>query len=204
MISWDKAGMRPGIGSARSVPGFNLHAALGRVRRVPARARRSRGGGRPEDRRAASWPAFAARFAKWPPRGSRPSSGWPSCSIDVEAPLSAFTLQAVQQIERLAPFGQGNSPAAAVHHRRDAGRPAQAAGQQRHHLAMMLSQHGVTLAGRGLRRRRLGRRTGRARRPDRRGLPPGDQQLPRPAERRAAPGRLAGESGVEIQKLVTE
>ena len=28
MISWDKAGMRPGIGSARSVPGFNLHAAL--------------------------------------------------------------------------------------------------------------------------------------------------------------------------------
>jgi len=28
MISWDKASMRPGIGSARSVPGFNLHAAL--------------------------------------------------------------------------------------------------------------------------------------------------------------------------------
>ena len=28
MISWDKAGMRPGIGSARSVPGFDLHAAL--------------------------------------------------------------------------------------------------------------------------------------------------------------------------------
>ena len=24
MISWDKAGMRPGIGSARSVPGFDL------------------------------------------------------------------------------------------------------------------------------------------------------------------------------------
>ena len=30
-------------------------------------------------------------------------------SIDAEAPLSAFTLQAVQQIERLAPFGQGNA-----------------------------------------------------------------------------------------------
>ena len=28
MISWDKAGVRPGIGSARSVPGFDLHAAL--------------------------------------------------------------------------------------------------------------------------------------------------------------------------------
>ena len=36
MISWDKSGMRPGIGSARSVPGFNLHAALADVRRVPA------------------------------------------------------------------------------------------------------------------------------------------------------------------------
>ena len=28
MISWDNAGQRPGIGSARSVPGFNLHAVL--------------------------------------------------------------------------------------------------------------------------------------------------------------------------------
>ena len=28
MISWDKAGLRPGIGSARSVPGFDLHTAL--------------------------------------------------------------------------------------------------------------------------------------------------------------------------------
>ena len=28
LISWDKFGMKPGIGSARSVPGFNLHAAL--------------------------------------------------------------------------------------------------------------------------------------------------------------------------------
>ena len=28
MVSWDTSGQRPGIGSARSVPGFNLHAAL--------------------------------------------------------------------------------------------------------------------------------------------------------------------------------
>ena len=46
LISWDKVGMRPGIGSARSVPGFNLHAALAAVRRVPACARRPCGGGR--------------------------------------------------------------------------------------------------------------------------------------------------------------
>ena len=28
MISWDKTGLRPGVGSARSVPGFHLHSAL--------------------------------------------------------------------------------------------------------------------------------------------------------------------------------
>jgi len=51
MISWDKAGLRPGIGSARSVPGFNLHAAL-RSATSSDRPRRPRGGGGTENRRA--------------------------------------------------------------------------------------------------------------------------------------------------------
>ena len=50
LVSWDQMGVRPGIGSARSVPGFNLHAALRCLRRVSHRPRRPRGGGGAADR----------------------------------------------------------------------------------------------------------------------------------------------------------
>ena len=44
LVSWDQMGMRPGIGSARSVPGFNLHAALAACDEHLC-PRRPRGGG---------------------------------------------------------------------------------------------------------------------------------------------------------------
>ena len=65
--------------------------------------------------------------------------------VDVEAPLSAFTLRTVQQLEQLAPFGQGNPrPLLCTTDVTLAG-PPKPLGQTGHHLAMMLSQHGVTL-----------------------------------------------------------
>ena len=65
--------------------------------------------------------------------------------VDVEAPLSAFTLGAVQQLERLAPFGQGNSrPLLCTTGVALAG-PLKPLGSSGHHVAMMLSQNGVTL-----------------------------------------------------------
>ena len=63
---------------------------------------------------------------------------------------------------------------------------------------MRLSQHGVVLSGGGLRRRRLGRELAALGRPDRRRLPPGHQHVPRPAQRRAAPGRLADQPATGI------
>ena len=65
--------------------------------------------------------------------------------VDVEAPLSAFTLQTVQQIERLAPFGQGNSRPLLCTTGVTLSGPPKPLGSSGHHLAMMLSQHGVTL-----------------------------------------------------------
>ena len=35
LISWDQLGIKPGVGSARSVPGFALHRALDALPRAP-------------------------------------------------------------------------------------------------------------------------------------------------------------------------
>ena len=77
--------------------------------------------------------------------------------IDAEVPLSAFTTKTVYQIERLAPFGQHNArpllcatgatlagPPKAIGRRRAAPVPAALAARRES-------------AGRGLRRRRMGR-----------------------------------------------
>ena len=82
--------------------------------------------------------------------------------IDAEAPLSAFTLQAVQQIERLAPFGQRNARPLLCTTGVTLAEPPKPIGTGGRHLALRLSQHGVTLPRRGLRRRRVGRGPGRA------------------------------------------
>jgi single-stranded-DNA-specific exonuclease len=65
--------------------------------------------------------------------------------IDAEAPLSAFTLQVVDQTERLAPFGHGNArPLLCASGVTLAGRP-QLMGSSGRHLAVRLTQHDTTL-----------------------------------------------------------
>ena len=164
MISWDKAGMRPGIGSARSVPGFDLHAALVECGEfLLAHGGHAAAAGF-EDRRGPTG-RLSRRLLRC---GGQPdrvgASAWPSCCIDGESPLSAFTLQAVEQIDRLAPFGQGNARPLLCSTGVTLAGPPKPLGSSGHHLALMLSQHGVTLTGGVLRRQRMGRRPGRPRR----------------------------------------
>ena len=119
-------------------------------------------------------------------RHEKVTATWLSPFSFLDASLSAFTLQAVQQIERSAPFGQSNSRPllfAAGVLRSGTARPLRANG---HHLAMTLCQD-----GRRLWRRRLGRRASGGRWAARRSLPSHYQSFPRPAERGTAPGRLA-------------
>jgi single-stranded-DNA-specific exonuclease len=143
LISWDQLGTRPGIGSARSIPGFDLHAALASCDEYLI----SHGGhaaaaglriaeGQFEGFRTAFHEVAAAEIGQH----QRQADLW----IDAEAPLSAFTLQAVAQIERLGPFGQHNArpllcTSGAI--LEGAPRPIGAGGR---HLSLRLSQHGVT------------------------------------------------------------
>ncbi len=144
MISWDKAGMRAGVGSARSVPGFDLHAALAECGEfLLAHGGHAAAAGlkihQPQlaGFRAAFCEVAAARI----PLQERVAD----LLVDVEAPLSAFTLDAVRQLERLAPFGHGNPRPLLCTTGVTLAGPPKPLGQSGHHLAMMLSQHGVTL-----------------------------------------------------------
>jgi single-stranded-DNA-specific exonuclease len=144
LISWDPLGIRPGVGSARSVPGFNLHAALEACDEFLL----SHGGhaaaaglkieeGQLDGFRAAFCEAVSSEL------GGTPTDG--ELAIDAEFPLSAFTLRAVQQIERLAPFGQSNSRPLLCTSDVALAEPPRAIGNGGSHLSLKLSQYGVTL-----------------------------------------------------------
>jgi single-stranded-DNA-specific exonuclease len=144
LISWDKSSLRPGIGSARSIPGFNLHAALEACGEhlLSHGGHAAAAGLKIEEDRLA---VFRAAFCAVAEREIAIEQRVAELFIDVEAPLNAFTLQTVQQMERLAPFGQGNfRPLLCATGATLAG-PPKPLGNSGHHLAMMLSQHGVTL-----------------------------------------------------------
>ncbi len=144
MISWDKAGMRPGIGSARSVPGFNLHAALAQCGEflVAHGGHAAAAGLKIEEHQLAG---FRGAFCEVAATRISLEQRVAELFVDVEAPLSAFTLQVVQQLERLAPFGQGNSRPLLCTTGVALSGPPKPLGTSGHHLAMMLTQHGVTL-----------------------------------------------------------
>jgi single-stranded-DNA-specific exonuclease len=144
MISWDKAGMRPGIGSARSVPGFNLHGALAECGQfLIAHGGHAAAAGLKIDEQQLD--GFRGAFCEAAATRLSEVDRIAELFVDVEAPLSAFTLPTVQQVDRLAPFGQGNPrPLLCTTGVTLAGAP-KPLGASGHHLALMLSQHGVTL-----------------------------------------------------------
>ena len=143
LISQDQMGVKPGIGSGRSVPGFNLHAALAQCSELLL----SYGGHWmaaglkiEEDKMDAFRGAFCEAVAA---ELSQPCGV--DLLIDAEAPFSAFTLQAVHQIERLAPFGAHNDRPLLCASGATLVGPPKPIGSGGRHLAMKLSQHGVVL-----------------------------------------------------------
>jgi single-stranded-DNA-specific exonuclease len=99
----------PGRGSARSVPGCDIHAALASQSELLTAF-----GGHPMAAGLLIEPELIPRFR----RGlSRAVAGlWdraaqpPTLPIDAYMPLDALSLELVAEIERLAPFGPGNPP----------------------------------------------------------------------------------------------
>jgi single-stranded-DNA-specific exonuclease len=146
LIALDELGIKPGVGSARSAAGLDLHQTLG----VCSQDLLSHGG----HAAAAGFKidpsrieSFRAAFCEYASESIGAEDLVAELWIDAETPLSALTLQAVEQIERLSPFGQGNRrPILCATGVSLAAAPQRIGGDGRH-MAVTLNQHGAMLRG---------------------------------------------------------
>jgi single-stranded-DNA-specific exonuclease len=144
LISLDQVSAAPGAGSARSVPGFDLHAGLAACSELLLSygGHAAAAGLRIDEARLDE---FRQQFCEHVAETISAEHREPELWIDAEAPLSAFSLPVVTQIESLAPFGQGNRrPLLCASDVRLAAPPTKMGGGGRH-LSLKLVQHGVSM-----------------------------------------------------------
>lgn len=142
LIALDELGVKPGTGSGRSVPGFDLHQGLSQCSEFLS----TFGGHQAaaglkivEDQVDGFRAAFCAHVAEAWKAESRVSE----LLIDAETPLSALTHEAVTQLEKLAPFGAGNSrPLLCTSDIRLVEPPRRIGGGGRH-LSLKVAHHGA-------------------------------------------------------------
>jgi single-stranded-DNA-specific exonuclease len=144
MISLDELGVKPGAGSARSVHGFDLHRALSACsHHLLSHGGHAAAAGLKIEERALE--AFRGEFCEIAAGEICDANGAPELWIDAEAPLSAFTMQAVDHLERLAPFGQGNTRPMWCATNVNLCEPPRKIGGGERHLSFQLVQHGVRM-----------------------------------------------------------
>jgi len=144
LIACDPTGQRPATGSGRSIPGFHLHQALTACQHhlVGFGGHAAAAGLRILQDRI---PAFREEFCQYAAQNLEPEQRQAELFIDAEAPLSALTLQTVDQIERMAPFGYGNPRPLICSTSVYLNDPPRPIGQEGRHLSMSLVQHGVRM-----------------------------------------------------------
>ncbi len=144
LISQDKLGVKPGIGSGRSVPGFDLHRAFSSCTEqlVSHGGHAAAAGLRIDDRQI---DRFRAAFCAVAEAEISTNARAAQIDIDAETAFAALTRQTIDQINSLAPFGCGNRrPTLCASDVRVVGEP-RAIGNGGRHLSMDLEQHGVRL-----------------------------------------------------------
>lgn len=142
MIAQDEVGVKPGSGSARSIPGFNLHQALTQCTEtlLTHGGHEGAAGLRIDN---AQVDAFRRAFCEVAAREISAEARQAELSIDAETVLTCLTRQTVGQIESLAPFGHGNHrPVLCTSRVRLLGAPKRI-GSGGRTLSMTFDQHGV-------------------------------------------------------------
>jgi len=144
LIAWDQLGVRPGVGSARSVPGFHLHAALDACHEhLLGHGGHAAAAGLSIE--PSKFEAFRASFCEYVATHLGQDGLPADLLVDGEAPLSAFTIEVVDQIEQLAPFGHGNHRPVLCASGVSLAASPQLMGSSGRHLAVRLCQHDTTL-----------------------------------------------------------
>lgn len=107
LVALDKLGTKPGIGSARSPNGVNLHQAFQDCEQwlVSGGGHAAAAGLKIEEKNLS---AFRTTFLEVCAEQSAELDTETQLRLDAEATLDLLNYPAVQQIEKLAPFGMGN------------------------------------------------------------------------------------------------
>ena len=146
MIAQDPHQGRPAIGSVRSVPGFDVHEALVACRGhlVTCGGHAAAAGLRIEDDRIEAFrAAFVAEVDRRLPAELRRAQ----ITLDGETTLGGLTLDSVEQLEKLAPFGQANRRPVLCASAVTLAEPPRVIGAGGKHLAMQFRQHGAKIRG---------------------------------------------------------
>lgn len=144
LIALDQLGIKPGIGSARSPNGLNLHAALASCSEhlLGFGGHAAAAGLKIDESRIDAFrQAFCDAAESETPAGSRVGE----VRIDAEGPLAQLTLQIVQQIESLAPFGCGNPRPVLCATGIRLAEPPKKIGASERHLSLKLVQYRTTM-----------------------------------------------------------
>lgn len=146
MIAQDEHQGREGIGSIRSVPGFDVHEPLLACRDLlrSCGGHAAAAGLRVDDDRI---DAFREQFCREVATRMSDTLRKATLEIDGETTLAALTLRAVEEIERLAPFGNGNPRPVLCSSRVTLAEPARTMGEGGRHLQLSLVQHGARIRG---------------------------------------------------------
>ncbi|MCA9197879.1 MAG: single-stranded-DNA-specific exonuclease RecJ [Planctomycetales bacterium] len=144
VISLDEFDQKPGVGSARSVQGVNLHEALAAcTEHLVTHGGHAAAAGLRID--AAHVETFRNHFCDHVAERFKPDQRIAEVLIDAEAALSQLTFRTVQQLEMLAPFGEGNRRPILCCHDVEITVPAKSLGAGERHVSVTFGQHGVQL-----------------------------------------------------------
>ena len=142
LIAFDALGLKPGVGSARTAGGFDLHAALAVCDEhlLSHGGHAAAAGLKIEEARL---DAFREQFCEFAAAEMSDARRVAELRIDAEVPFSALTSAAVADIERLAPFGHSNPRPLLCASDVTLCAPPKAVGGGQRHLSLRLAQHGI-------------------------------------------------------------
>jgi len=144
MIALDELDNHPGVGSARSAGGLQLHTALAACDdHLISHGGHAAAAGLKID--AAHVDQFRSHFLEYVASERSSDDLVPEIRIDAETPFSGLGIKIVEQIERLAPFGNGNPRPVLCTSRVQLAAPPKRMGGGDRHLSLSLTQHGITM-----------------------------------------------------------
>ncbi len=144
LIALDELGIKPGIGSARSPNGMNLHAALAACSEhlLAHGGHACAAGLKIDDSRV---DAFRAAFCEHAASESSGTTRVGEIRVDAEGPFCQLTLETVRQIQSLAPFGSGNPRPILCATGVTLSEPPKKMGASERHLSMRLVHQRTTI-----------------------------------------------------------